>query len=149
MTEHWAADLPDPERRAALVHLGVLTGLEEAPEAAVEEGFPPVAVVRLQEALGVTREQILRALHMTRYAWRRARQEGRLSPDQSRRLFQMAVAYAVALKAVGGSRDSLRRWLRTPLPGLGGRTPLSVLDQDDGPEAVYTLASRSLYGVYM
>jgi len=47
-----------------------------------------------------------------------------------------------------GDRESVLRWLRTPLPSLSDRTPLSMLDTTDGIEDVERILGRIEQGVW-
>ena len=47
-----------------------------------------------------------------------------------------------------GSREKALRWLRTPIPSLSDRTPLSLLDTSDGIEQVAMVLGRIEQGVW-
>jgi hypothetical protein len=47
-----------------------------------------------------------------------------------------------------GSREKAIRWLRTPLPPLSDRTPLSMLNTADGIERIEEVLGRIEQGVW-
>jgi len=47
-----------------------------------------------------------------------------------------------------GSRDKALRWLRTPVRSLGDRSPLSLLDKQDGIERVKDVLGRIEHGIW-
>jgi putative toxin-antitoxin system antitoxin component (TIGR02293 family) len=47
-----------------------------------------------------------------------------------------------------GTREKAIRWLRTPLPSLADRTPLSMLNTADGIERVEDVLGRIEQGVW-
>jgi len=49
---------------------------------------------------------------------------------------------------VFGTREKAIRWLRTPLPSLSDRTPLSLLNTTDGIESIGDVLGRIEQGVW-
>jgi putative toxin-antitoxin system antitoxin component (TIGR02293 family) len=49
---------------------------------------------------------------------------------------------------VFGTREKAIRWLRTPLPSLSDRTPLSMLNTADGIEHIEDVLGRIEQGVW-
>ena len=49
---------------------------------------------------------------------------------------------------VFGTREKAIRWLRTPLPALSDRTPLSMLNTADGIEHIEEVLGRIEQGVW-
>jgi putative toxin-antitoxin system antitoxin component (TIGR02293 family) len=49
---------------------------------------------------------------------------------------------------VFGTREKAIRWLRTPLPALSDRTPLSMLNTPDGIEHIEDVLGRIEQGVW-
>ncbi len=52
-----------------------------------------------------------------------------------------------ALEVIG-DRDEAFRWLGTPVPELGFRTPISLAGTQDGQKAVLDVLGRLEHGVY-
>ena len=49
---------------------------------------------------------------------------------------------------VFGTREKAIRWLRTPIPALSDRTPLSMLNTADGIEHIEDVLGRIEHGVW-
>ena len=49
---------------------------------------------------------------------------------------------------VFGTREKALRWLRTPIPSLGDRIPLSLLDSPEGVARVQDTLGRVEHGVW-
>jgi putative toxin-antitoxin system antitoxin component (TIGR02293 family) len=47
-----------------------------------------------------------------------------------------------------GSREKALRWLRTPVRSLGDRSPLSLLDRQEGIEQVRDVLGRVEHGIW-
>jgi putative toxin-antitoxin system antitoxin component (TIGR02293 family) len=50
--------------------------------------------------------------------------------------------------AVIGSPEKLARWMQTPVPALGGQTPYSLLESEEGRKQVATVLGRIEHGIY-
>lgn len=70
-----------------------------------------------------------------------------LSAAESDNLARLA-RLVVRADEVFGDHDKARRWLGTANRALGGRRPLSMLDNDVGALAVERVLGRIQYGVY-
>jgi uncharacterized protein (DUF2384 family) len=64
----------------------------------------------------------------------------------------LAEAHRIVRDCGGGNEEEVdawfTRWITTPLPGLGGRTPLSCMDSLEGQKDVMLLLGRIEHGVY-
>lgn len=47
-----------------------------------------------------------------------------------------------------GSLEKAEQWLSLPNQALGGRTPLSVLESENGEEEVLTILGRIDHGIF-
>jgi uncharacterized protein (DUF2384 family) len=62
---------------------------------------------------------------------------------------QAIVANSTSPDAVGfDTTEWLKRWIETPQPALGGRTPSEFLDKREGAEAVFRLLGAIESGSY-
>ena len=66
------------------------------------------------------------------------------SDKQIRRLSQLMK------QALGifGSKEKARKWFWTPLPALGGKTPLECAETEDGAQKVEDMLGRIAHGVF-
>jgi putative toxin-antitoxin system antitoxin component (TIGR02293 family) len=58
------------------------------------------------------------------------------------------VAVTARAIEVFGAREKALRWLRTPLPSLSDRTPLSMLNTTDGIGRIEEVLGRIEHGVW-
>lgn len=99
------------------------------------------------EQFGLKREEVGWALGLSSRTLARRKQERRLSPGESDRLFRF-VRIAVQVSEVLGGREQASRWLHTPNRALGGQMPLELLDTDLGSRQVEEILGRIEHGVY-
>ena len=80
--------------------------------------------------------------------WRRvSKTDGVLGPIESDRLIRVQKILE-HVSAVFDDEDAARQWLSAPVAALDGRTPLSMLDTDDGIDGVRTILVRIEHGVF-
>lgn len=113
----------------------------------IREGLPFTSLEAVMEQFGLKREEVSWALDLPLRTLARRKQERRLSPGESDRLFRV-VRIAVQAAEVLGGRDEASRWLHTSNRALGGQTPLELLDTDLGSRQVEDVLGRIEHGVY-
>lgn len=135
--------------------LAVLGGdgwIEGAPASAedllarVREGLPFAAATAVMDRYGIPRDGLCAILHLSRRNFLRRRTQGRLSADESDRLYRLARVLAHANRVfedLAASAD----WIRTPNLALGDAPPLTLLDTDLGVEQVDQVLGRIEHGV--
>lgn len=65
-----------------------------------------------------------------------------------KRSAQPIVEVTLRAMEVLGTREKALRWLNSPVPSLGGRTPLSLLDTPEGATQVQDALGRMEHGVW-
>lgn len=113
----------------------------------IREGLPFTSLEAVMEQFGLKREEVSWALDLPLRTLARRKQERRLSPGESDRLFRV-VRIAVQAAEVLGGREEASRWLHTQNRALGGQTPLELLDTDLGSRQVEDVLGRIEHGVY-
>lgn len=103
---------------------------------AMAAGLPPPTLLRAIEAGGWT-------CRLRRWL----RPQAPLSGEERRRLEGIA-ELAAAVAELEPDEAGVARFWRTPMPWLGGRTPIDTLASRDGPAAVADLANRLRHGIY-
>lgn len=113
----------------------------------IREGLPFTSLEAVMEHFGLKREEVSWALDLPLRTLARRKQEKRLSPGESDRLFRV-VRIAVQAAEILGGREQASRWLHAPNRALGGQTPLELLDTDLGSRQVEDVLGRIEHGVY-
>ena len=138
---------PRPDERSVLHALGVRAA-EGDLIGVVREGLPPSALQRAADRVGLSREEVIRALRVGRASiFRRLASRKPLDPDDSQKLVRLARATLLAEHVLEGPARA-RAWLREPVPVLGGERPVDLLDTDEGARSVEEALLRLEYGFF-
>jgi len=113
----------------------------------IRAGVPYRAFDSVRQAAGLSREEASDLLGIPARTLARRKREGRLTGEESDRIYRLAHLMAKALE-VFGDRDKVLRWLRKPNRALGGVVPLSRLDTDVGTREIETILGRLEHGVF-
>lgn len=114
---------------------------------AVREGLPFKTFTSLREVLGMSTDELAQLLSIPRRTLGKRQKDGAFTRSESNALSRVARVYREAVLFFGNEEDA-RQWLKTPLPALSERTPLSLLDTDPGAHAVTTLLRQLAWGIY-
>ncbi|MCX7961579.1 MAG: DUF2384 domain-containing protein [Burkholderiales bacterium] len=117
-------------------------------QALILAGMPVESAEALKDGIAVADKSFAELIGISAKTLSRARAgKARLDPVASDRLFRLARIVALAAEVLEGEEPAVR-WLKRPQPGLGGRTPLSLLVTDAGRDEVEKLLLRLEHGVY-
>lgn len=136
-----------PNRSVALP--SYLPAAEASPRetiSAIREGLPAEAFDWLKDELGLTAEELSGVAHVSRRTVSRRKNEGRLKPDESERVFRLVRLYRRAAEVLGGAEEA-REWLREPNFALGEETPLEFADTEPGLRRVEQLLGQIEHGI--
>lgn len=138
--------LPEPTAWEAALGLKRSSNLELLKK--VQAGLPADAFNRFAEVIGVPRDVLAKAVHVSiRTVQRRSEAGERLDTGPSERLVRLADLYARASQVIGD--DALaRQWMQTPRAVFGDRTPFDLAGSELGAREVEDLLSRVEYGVF-
>lgn len=114
----------------------------------VERGFQYSALEHFLRNASLPTEQALDWVQIAPRTLTRRKEQGQLTPDESDRLLRAARVLGRTIELFEGDRDSAVEWLQTPVPALGGATPLSIARTDFGAREVENLIGRLEHGVY-
>jgi putative toxin-antitoxin system antitoxin component (TIGR02293 family) len=78
----------------------------------------------------------------------RRKEEGKLTPEESDRLYRVTDITRKAIDLFEGDIDKAGNWLKTPKKALGGKTPLEYSDTQVGYDEVCQLIGRLEHGVF-
>lgn len=112
----------------------------------VRAGLPFAAFAAVQRGYGLTQEGLAATIRLPRSTLVRRRRDGRLSPGESDRLCRLARILAHATRVLG-DREAVHEWLLSPIPALGSREPIHLLDTDVGTEQVDQALGQIEHGI--
>lgn len=148
--------------RARIVSSGryyreIFSASPEARIVMIREGVPAREAKRIVRDLGVEQKVFYQALGFkTATVNRKAKQNDQLTSDESERLLGVAklVGQLETIVSESGNPEGfdapewMSRWLREPLPALGGKAPISFLDTMEGQAIVSDALARIQSGAY-
>ncbi len=114
--------------------------------AALREGLPVAAYGALKDALGLTTADLAAVVHIAPRTVTRRKQAGRLTPDESERVWRLLRLVQHAERVLG-DRDAVRAWMREPNYALGDETPLRFADTEPGARRVEALLGQIEHGL--
>lgn len=123
----------------------------------LRKGFPADTVVIVADRMGWTKEHTYDILRLSKATVTRKLAEKRpLNPTESERILAVMEMVEQVRVMVERSGDAtgfepsrwLARWLESSVPALGGRTPASYLDTNEGVQIVRRLLAQMETGAY-
>jgi putative toxin-antitoxin system antitoxin component (TIGR02293 family) len=112
----------------------------------VRKGLPFAALSAVMERYGISRDVICTILHLSARNFLRRREQKRLSPDESDRLYRLARVIAHANRVFEDPEQSAD-WIQSPNVALGKQQPLTLLDTDIGVQQVDQVLGRIEHGI--
>ena len=113
----------------------------------IRRGLAYSAFERFQRNTELPYRVLAEAAEIPERTLARRKESGRLEPDESDRLARLSRVVARAIALFEGSVDDARGWLTSPVPALGGRTPLAFASTDVGAIEVERLIGRLEQGI--
>jgi putative toxin-antitoxin system antitoxin component (TIGR02293 family) len=98
------------------------------------------------EQYEISRDVLCNILHLSPRNFLRRREQKRLAPDESDRLYRLARVLAHANR-VFEDPDESADWIHAPNTSLGKLQPLALLDTDIGVQQVDQVLGRIEHGV--
>jgi len=111
------------------------------------QGISKDSLQRLAEIGGISIKQLTELLPVSLRTIQRYSGKDLLPSEVSDHALRIAEVFARGYD-VFDDRESFKRWLQSPLVGLGGQTPLSLLDTSFGVRMVMNELGRMEHGVY-
>jgi putative toxin-antitoxin system antitoxin component (TIGR02293 family) len=112
----------------------------------IKRGLPYAEVKRFSLKSGLAVKRLARVTGIPRSTLDR-RKGTKLSPVQSEKVVRLERVFAIAFD-VFEDEEVARRWLDTPNPYLEGRTPLEMVENQPGANAVEHLLGQIDHSVY-
>jgi putative toxin-antitoxin system antitoxin component (TIGR02293 family) len=113
----------------------------------LKRGLPVRTFERLRKNLDVTEKALSKVLNIALTTLARRKNAGRLSFEESERLFRIARLYDKTVE-VFEDPQMARKWLKEPSWALGDVTPLQYADTELGAQEVEDLLGRIEHGVF-
>ena len=112
----------------------------------VRKGLPFAALLAVMEQYGISRDVLCTILHLSSRNFLRRREQKRLSPDESDRLYRLARVIAHANRVFEHPEESAD-WMQSPNAALGKQQPLNLLNTDIGVQQVDQVLGRIEHGI--
>lgn len=112
----------------------------------VRKGLPFAALSAVMEEYGISRDVVCDVLQLSSRNFLRRKDQKRLSPVESDRLYRLARVLAHANR-VFEDPDESAEWIQTPNAALGKQQPLTLLDTDIGVQQVDQVLGRIEHGI--
>jgi len=112
----------------------------------VRDGLPFRTAAAVMERYEISRDQLCTILHLSARNFLRRREQKRLSPDESDRLYRLARVIAHANRVFEDPEESAD-WIQSPNAALGKQQPLNLLDTDIGVQQVDQVLGRIEHGI--
>src|SRR5438105_11781325 len=114
----------------------------------LERGVSVKALKTLESLSGVDASSIASAIGIPERTLARRKAVGRLSPEESERLFRIATVFEKAVELFEGDASAAVSWLTTPKRALGAQSPLTYSRTEVGAREVENLIGRLEHGVF-
>ncbi|MEZ2418602.1 antitoxin Xre/MbcA/ParS toxin-binding domain-containing protein [Luteibacter sp. RCC_6_2] len=135
----------------------LLVGSMDERVSAVRAGLPSDQVKDLANALRIGEDNFMGYLGLKRSTTRRKITQRRsLATDESEKLLDVGLLIAQVEQMVGESGDPegfdaaawVGQWLQRPLPALGNRRPIELLDVSEGRATISNLLRQAQTGTF-
>jgi putative toxin-antitoxin system antitoxin component (TIGR02293 family) len=127
--------------------IGVRCGSNLEAVKVVEAGLPFKSIRRFRQTSGLTLDRIKQVTGISEGSYNRRKRTGRLSQEESERLFRVGRLFERATGLYDGDQDGARQWLETSVPALGNQRPLDLARTEPGAREVEDLIGRIEHGV--
>jgi len=114
----------------------------------IKEGLPISSLYQLKEKLDIPERSLMDTVAMSKRTLTRRKQVGRLSAAESEKIFRIGKLFDKAAQVFGDDDALAAKWFKTPARGLGGKTPLSMVETEIGAQEVFALLTRIEHGVF-
>ena len=128
--------------------LGIKTGDVIQVAQRLKEGLPYEAVPRLQQRSGLSLEAIGTVAQIPRRTLARRKAQGKLTPQESERLYRLALVFERAIELFEDDIAATRNWLQAPNKALANQSPLKMVETEIGAREVEDLIGRLEHGVF-
>jgi len=115
--------------------------------ARIKEGLSVNAFDRLRKNLDISEKALAKTLNIAISTLARRKNTGRMTFEESERIFRVARLYDRAIEVFGDKKMG-RKWLKEPAWALGDVPPLEFAETELGAQEVDDLLGRIEHGVF-
>lgn len=115
---------------------------------AIHKGFSCEVFNKLADISGMEKKQLAKITAISPASLNRRYKSGFFTEAESDRLYRCAALYKAALDLFEGNNIRARVWIKTPVAGLGGKSPIEMLRTSAETEAALDLIGRLEHGVF-
>src|SRR5713226_1616258 len=108
----------------------------------LERGLSFKSLITLETMSGVGASSIASVIGIPARTLARRKAAGRLSPEESERLFRIATVFEKAVELFEGNASAAVSWLTAPKRALGNQSPLTYSRTEVGAREVENLIGR-------
>ncbi len=113
----------------------------------IRKGFSMEALERFKKTFQMDEETLAHSIGVSKKTLQRKRSgHQKLNIAESNRLFRVLRILTMATETFGGDKKVAMEWMQESQYGLGGMTPLEMLETDTGTEKVESLLLHLQYG---
>ncbi len=116
--------------------------------AVLKQGIPYATYGKLASAAGLDRKELAKYVVIPIATLQRRAKQGQFKLEESDRLYRFAEVLKAATDLFEGDQHQARKWLLSPVQGLGGARPAEMVATSAGTEAVLDLVGRLEHGVF-
>jgi putative toxin-antitoxin system antitoxin component (TIGR02293 family) len=113
----------------------------------LKRGFPVNSLTKLSHQMGVSENKLASTVNVAQRTLTRRKKEGRFKTDESERVLRIARLFEKSIDVMG-TLELAQQWFRSPVKGLGGKTPLEYSDTEPGALEVEAILNRIEDGVF-
>jgi len=114
----------------------------------LQKGLSYAALERLRKQSGLSAEAVAAVTQIPRRTLARRKVQGKLTPQESERLYRLAILFEKTVELFEGDVAAAREWLQSPANAFAGRTPLQMAETEVGAREVEHLIGRLEHGVF-
>ena len=114
----------------------------------LKKGLPYDVVKQFQKTSQLPMESINRVARISPRTLARRKATGRLTSEESERLFRLSQIFEKAVVLFDGDATAARVWLESPNRALGQQSPLVLAESEIGAGEVEDLIGRLEHGVF-
>lgn len=114
----------------------------------LQQGLPFERLTQFLQESGFGQGEAETVLRIPRRTLARRREQGRLSWEESERLYRLSELFRRTLEAFRGNEAESRAWLTRPCRALGDATPLEFASIEAGAREVEKVLGRLQHGVF-